>query len=278
MVAGHGEKEEINDLACSMIDVIKGLSDLGNNRAKKEASMQQILDFDVDTTLGALARDYPVLIPFFSEKGLDYCCGGNISIAQVCAANHWSVETFTAELTHNLQQGGQEPVPTWAPGSEVALIDYILKRFHEGHRLDFKRAQGLMEKVVRVHGHKYPPFLDLAELLNALVEDIEPHMLKEERVLFPLILEKLGQTETVAGGCPVLSPHGPIRVMLMEHDQVGRLLEMLAERSGQFIPPDWACTTVIGLYELLKKLHQEIHLHVHLENNVLFPMVLALDW
>lgn len=232
---------------------------------------------DLHQTMGELARSYPVLIPFFEEKGLDFCCGGSSSVAQICAVNHWPSAQFLDEATARIASGDEGPVEKWEAGSEASLIDYILERFHEGHRRDFETAESLMAKILNTHGERWPLARELAEILGHMIDDVAPHMLKEEHVLFPLIKAKLGIPGHPFHGC-VTAPHAPIQVMMMEHENVGRLLDELVHKSNDFTPPDWACNTVIGLYALLEKLNREIRLHVHMENNVLFPMVQAMDW
>ena len=232
--------------------------------------MKQTLE--TTSTLGELSRAYPSLIPCFWEKGLDFCCGGNQTIAELCAERRWDPDGFLAELSNHLEAAG--PVPSWEPGSQAPLIDYILERFHEGHRRDFATLEGLVAKVTRVHGARWPRLHEIAELVSDLITDIEPHMMKEERILFPIILGLAGHP--VGGLPPMMSPRGPIQVMLMEHEQVGRILDKLVEATDRFTPPEWACNTLRGLFALLEKLNLEIRLHVHLENNVLFPMVPAM--
>ena len=231
---------------------------------------------DTDLTLADLTRANPALIPFFARKGLDFCCGGDLKISTICASRQWDEICFLEEIEEYLKTAGAGPVPSWEPGSEVELIHYILERFHEGHRRDFEALADLMNKVLKAHGTK-PPLHQLAALLQDLMADIEPHMLKEERILFPLILNRLGHPTGAALLC-VQRPDGPIHVMRMEHDNVSQLLEVLVKTTNDFKPPEWACPTLADLFALLQKLDTEIRLHVHLENNVLFPMVQAMDW
>jgi regulator of cell morphogenesis and NO signaling len=151
------------------------------------------------------------------------------------------------------------------------LIDYILERFHAGHRRDFETLVPMIAKIHRVHGGKSPHLADLAQLCDELIADIEPHMVKEEQVLFPLLLNLAGAKDGRTSSC-TMDPSGPIGVMRAEHERVGQLLDRIVAVSEGFTPPEWACATYRGTYTLLAKLDREIRLHVHLENNVLFPM------
>lgn len=232
---------------------------------------------DTDLTLNDLTRSHPVLIPFFANKGVDFFCGGDRSVKAVCAEKNWDLTQFMDEVAACLDKTGEGPVPIWQTGSEADLIGYILKRFHQGHRRDFQVLGTMMERVVKTHAKKWPLVHDLAKLVQELTDDIEPHMVKEERVLFPMILRRLG-IPTHGGNPCVNRPDGPIHVMRMEHENMGHLLESLAGITNQFTPPEWAGPSLSGIFATLEWLNREIRLHVHLENNVLFPMVQALDW
>nr|WP_243435878.1 hemerythrin domain-containing protein [Acanthopleuribacter pedis] len=176
-----------------------------------------------------------------------------------------------AEVRARIKSGEDGPVPTFETGQVAPLIDYILDRFHAGHRRDFEALVQMAGKVWEVHGAKWPRMGVLSQLIDHLIKDICPHMLKEEQILFPMMLtQDQGRQGPVM--CPSGGPAGPIAVMRKEHENVGELLASLAVVTDQFTPPTWACPTFRSMFALLKQLSEEIRLHVHLENNVLFPM------
>jgi regulator of cell morphogenesis and NO signaling len=226
-------------------------------------------------TVGDLARQSPQLIPLFFEKGLEFCCGGAKRLEDACTEVGLDPAAFLTEIEAWSAGHSSPPVPSWSQSEMPQLIDYILDRFHAGHRRDFSLAAPMIDKVCRVHGGKKPYLAELKELFEAIVADIEPHMMKEEQILFPLLRNLAGETTAYTPRC-ASSPEGPIHVMRMEHHQVGAFLERMVEVTNAFTPPDDACETFRGTYALLANLNQEIRLHIHLENNVLFPMAEAL--
>ncbi len=228
-----------------------------------------------EMTLGELASKSPELIPLLFQKDLDFCCGGKQRIDEACQQKGLNLQTFLAEIQEYKTHTSAGPVPTWQEDQLPALIEFILTRFHAGHRRDFEMLSPLMAKVLKAHAVRNPDLAELSRLCDALIADIEPHMQKEEQILFPLMLRLAGE-EIQSGPLCTMDPSGPIRVMLMDHDQVGGLLDQMVKLTHQFSPPDWACSTYKGLLVLLDRLNQEIRLHIHLENNVLFPMALNL--
>ncbi len=228
-----------------------------------------------ETTLGQLAVAHPELIPWLQEQDIDFCCGGNQTVGELCQTRGIAFEEFAATAATRetvSREAGDRVVPSWEPGQEEALIAYILDRFHTGHRRDFPVLESLMEKVGQTHGEKLPALAELAELLDALIADVEPHMQKEERVLFPLIYRMLG-LDYDGPEPPAIHPMMPMGVMRNEHEHVGGLLKSMTALTDGYTPPEWACASMKALYAGLASFDAELRLHIHLENNALFPMV-----
>ena len=227
-------------------------------------------------TLAQLTSRNPKLIPLFFERDLDFCCGGGLTVGQACLQKGLDPAEFLTEANERLADDSSGPVPSWKDSQLPELIDYILKRFHEGHLRDFEMLAPMMEKTLAAHGEKFPNLHPLTAVCNDIVADIVPHMAKEEQILFPLLLNlaKLEPNEIVF--CTP-DPTGPIQMMRLEHRQVGLLLDRLVELTHNFTPPETSCATLKGTFALLSKLNREIRLHVHLENNVLFPMAANLS-
>ena len=228
------------------------------------------ITWDSETSVGALASDHPELIPWLHAQNIEFCCGGSQTIGALCRTRGISLEDFGRDLEARAKQT-EASLPTWQDGEEPALIEFILDRFHAGHRREFPTLKRMMEKVCRVHGEKWPALAEVSDLLDALIEDVEPHMQKEERVLFPLILHSAG--EEVDEPFPSINPLMPIAVMRHEHEHVGAILARLSSLTDGYSAPDWACNTLRGLLAGLSELESELKLHIHLENNALFPMV-----
>lgn len=210
----------------------------------------------LDRSLGQLARKIPGATAVFHQQGLDFCCGGNKSLRQ--AANDKNLDASAIETTLlSLVQDNQSS-PTEAL-SLSALVDYILENFHAVHRNELPELIRLAEKVERVHGDKVDCPLGLTAHLTHMAQELELHMQKEEKILFPMIKQ--------GGGSMMM---GPISVMRHEHDDHGAALRKLEQLTNHFQHPQGACNTWRALYLGLQKLHHDLMEHIHLENNLLF--------
>lgn len=216
-----------------------------------------------DVTLGELAAHQPEAIEVLERFGLDYCCGGRRSLAAACEGRGVDVDAVQAALASLRPTAGVR----WAEAPLPALIDHLLNAFHTPHRESFEALERMGDKVVSVHGDA-PEWgarlRRLRALLAELVAELEVHMQKEERILFPWIVSGRGS-----------SAGGPIQVMLADHDGAARLLEALRLEALDYTPPVGACATFRGFLGGLERLERELHAHMHLENNVLFPRALA---
>jgi regulator of cell morphogenesis and NO signaling len=205
-------------------------------------------------TLADIARQLPGAAAVFRRHRLDYCCGGDQSLRAAAAASGADPRDIEREL------GALEPAPAEAPEEPLALIDHILTRFHETHRRELPELILLARKVEAAHAQHPQVPQGLAGLLEHIAEAIEEHMQKEERILFPMMR---------AGGAPMIM--GPIEVMEHEHVEHGERLRQLEALTRNHTPPADACTSWHALYAGTRKLVDDVMLHIHLENNVLFP-------
>ncbi|ACG77610.1 regulator of cell morphogenesis and NO signaling [Phenylobacterium zucineum HLK1] len=205
-----------------------------------------------------LVRDIAVTRPgataVLRRHRIDFCCNGGLSLAEAAARRDVDLGAVARELE------ALTPEPRTTPEQPEALIEHILKRFHEVHRREFPEAIRMARRVEAVHRANTDCPHGLADHLAQMSEDLESHQQKEERMLFPMML---------AGGRGMTGL--PIRRMLVEHEEVGAQLERLAELTGEFEPPQGACTTWRALYQACRKLDEDLREHMHLENNVLFP-------
>jgi regulator of cell morphogenesis and NO signaling len=216
---------------------------------------------------------HPGLAGLFERAGIDYCCGGKRTLAQACAAKGLDPLTFAVllEATTKLPAGG--PVVDAGAMTLTALVDHIEQTHH--HYLK-EALPALVEKAERVahkHGWRDPRLALVAETMRALAEEMVHHMAKEEQILFPLVRER-EQTGTVCGhGGSVANP---IRQMEREHDGAGAAVARLRELTDGFTPDADACNTHRAMLAGFARLETDLHEHVHKENDVLFPRVLAL--
>ena len=224
-----------------------------------------------DTTLATIVDTNPAAARVLEHHQLDYCCGGQRTLAEACADRDLDPALVLSELD------AIEPadVADWARLDAATLVDRIEATHHRYLHDELPRLAALAEKVVGVHGDRHPELHAVQVTYTALRMDLEPHLMKEERVLFPMIRELATATSMPSFHCG--SVGNPIRMMLLEHDQAGELLAQLREDANGFEPPADACASYEALYRGLAELEADTHLHIHKENNVLFPAVLALE-
>ncbi|MEP7118071.1 MAG: iron-sulfur cluster repair di-iron protein [Acidobacteriota bacterium] len=217
-----------------------------------------------DSRVSDVATGAPATIRVFQEHGIDFCCGGKRPISEACAERGIDVAHLVAQLQAvGSDIGGDR---NWQAAPLRELVTHIQRRFHEPLRNELPRLTGMMAKVVSRHGDQLPQTLrPLQATLTELQDELLHHMTKEDAVLFPAIVA----TEAGETGPGGLSQ--PIAVMEAEHDQAGRALARMRELTTDYTPPEWACPTFRGLYFGLAELEREMHMHVHLENNILFP-------
>ena len=222
-----------------------------------------------DTTVADIATAFPATIRVFQQHEIDFCCGGRTPLAKVCADRGVDTDALVQEL---LDAGiASEAQPTWAEATLAALIAHIQRRYHTHLREELPRLDAMLAKVVDRHGDHLPDvLLPLQRTYLALQEELLVHMHKEDAVLFPFIegLEA-GRPQSAPGGAEWVS--APIAVMEEEHEHAGAALASMRALTNSYAPPDWACPTFRGLYFGLAQLEADMHVHVHLENNVLFP-------
>ncbi|MGZ4680940.1 MAG: iron-sulfur cluster repair di-iron protein [Acidimicrobiales bacterium] len=227
---------------------------------------------DPSTTLADLVTQRPALARELERRSLDYCCGGQHSLAEACARRGLDVDETAAALG---AVGSPDPAP-WATFGPAELVDHLEATHHAYLHEELPRLTALSEKVAQVHGGRHPELLEVLRLCRELRDDLEPHLAKEERVLFPMIRE-LAVADGTRPDLHCGSVANPISVMMVEHDRAGDLLVALREVTDDHTVPDDACASYTALYLGLEQLEADTHLHVHKENNLLFPAVIALE-
>ncbi|WP_312177872.1 iron-sulfur cluster repair protein YtfE [Pseudescherichia sp.] len=214
-----------------------------------------------DQSLGELALSIPRASALFRQYDMDYCCGGKQTLARAAQRKALNVEEIEAALTKLAEQ----PVDKeWRVAPLAEIIDHIIVRYHDRHREQLRELILQATKVERVHADKPNVPRGLAKYLTMLHEELTNHMMKEERILFPMI--KQGQGSHAAG---------PVSVMESEHDEAGELLEVIKHTTHNVTPPPEACTTWKAMYNGINELIDDLMEHISLENNVLFPRALA---
>lgn len=214
--------------------------------------------------VGRLAADHPLSTRVFARHGIDFCCGGGRPLDEVCSERGLDPIAVVTEI-QDLLAGPQCGAPSWATEPLAEVIRHILDAFHAPQREELSRLDGMARKVHAVHGEKDPERLgELARVVAALRSDLEQHMAKEEQILFPIIANGRGMMAS-----------GPIAVMEAEHEAAGAMLRRIRQLTDDFRLPEDACNTWRALWHGLEAFEHDLHEHVHLENNVLFPRALG---
>jgi len=224
-----------------------------------------------ERTVREIAVANPASTRIFETLGIDYCCGGNHSLSVACKRARVPIETVLG-LLNQPDPRPRPDAPTDAPLGELA--QHIVDRHHGFIRRESPRIQGLLAKVRGKHGPAHPELHELSTLFDTLTQELAEHMLKEERILFPYLQALSGGAETRACFGSVESP---IAVMTADHDNAGAILAKMRALSNGYQPPERACPTFHALYAALEEFERDLHWHVHLENNILFPRAIAAE-
>ena len=220
---------------------------------------------DLTQTVGRLVAERPERARVFDEFEIDYCCGGKRPLADACRARGLDPEVVRRRLAES-DAGPPDPAVDWEAAPLADLCDHIVATHHAFLKLELPRVGRLLAKVVGAHGERHPEMSRALSVYEPFARDLAEHMAKEERVLFPMI-KRLAAGEVR----PSPSLLAPFRVMEAEHDDAGRALAELRELTAGFQPPADACNTFRAALAGLRGLEHDMHRHVHLENNVLFP-------
>jgi regulator of cell morphogenesis and NO signaling len=212
-------------------------------------------------------RDYaietPQTIPVFEKLGIDFCCGGNRPLEEACAAANLNLDQVLQALETAIAE----------------LTSHIVRTHHAFVRAQIPEVEHLLEKVHSKHGPNHPELTPIRTVFHGLGQELMMHMMKEENILFPYI-ERM--EESVLQHEPILPPPfgtvaNPVGMMEREHDSAGIALRTLRETSRGYAPPADACTSFRALYTALENFEKDLHQHIHLENNVLFPRALEME-
>jgi regulator of cell morphogenesis and NO signaling len=250
--------------------------------AKKQCQIAKEKPMSVITekTVRELVVENPNATRVFEKLGIDYCCGGNKSLEEACRVADLPVD----EVLHSLELAGREKSATseehdWRTASLAGLIAHITNTHHKYTREEMARLTPLFDKVCSVHGKNHPELLRLRTGFHSMGQEMTMHMMKEEKVLFPYIV-KMEQAATQRSPLPP-PPFGnlqhPVAMMEREHDFAGNALCNMRETSSNYTSPPDACITYQTLYRTLGEFEADMHQHISLENNILFPRAIAIE-
>ncbi len=227
------------------------------------------------TIIGELvAEDYRTAA-VFKKHGIDFCCNGNRTITEACSNKNIETGTLIEDLKESALRNEKNAV-NYASWPADLLADYIEKKHHRYVEAKIREIKPYLEKIVTVHGDRHPELAEVAVLFNESAGELTTHMKKEELVLFPFIRKM-----TESNGKPVKAPFGsvqqPIAMMFHEHDAEGERFRKIAALTDDYTPPADACNTYRVTFALLKEFEEDLHMHIHLENNILFPKAIRME-
>lgn len=227
-------------------------------------------------TIREIALESPGTTRVFEELKIDYCCGGRKLFRDACTDAGLDPTVVADRISAALATKAEaEP----EIGSPSRLIDHIIGKHHIFTAQEVERLTPLMDKVCGRHGEQHPELFELQSIFSALTDSLIPHMRKEEMVLFPFIrtLEEAKEDGRMIPAAHFGTVANPIRMMMADHDVDGDRLRRMREITNDYTLPDGACPSFTALYAGLEDLERDLHRHIHLENNVLFPAATELE-
>jgi regulator of cell morphogenesis and NO signaling len=228
-------------------------------------------------TVGQIAAKDIRKAEVFKKLGIDFCCGGKKSLKQACEEKGLDLSSVEAELkTVTAAPRTSENYDRWNPDF---LADYIYNKHHQYYYDEAPSIEELLANVVGHHGENYPELQEVYRLYRILAQELNAHFAKEEKVVFPFVkaLVRAKQTGNVEELRNQFSLSQPIQMMESDHEEAGEILARINEVTDGYTPPAGACNSFQFLYKKLSELEDDLHQHIHLENNILFPKALQLE-
>jgi regulator of cell morphogenesis and NO signaling len=230
-------------------------------------------------TEGEIAAEQPGTTREFEKLGIDYCCGGSRTLGEACAEANISIDEVLARLEKSSASNRADTSQDWQKQLLADLIAHIVSTHHAFVRSESPRIEALAKKVAGVHGKNYPELLQVQKVFAALATELSVHLMKEEQVLFPYV-QRMEENALAGEAAPPAmfgSVLNPVRMMMQEHDGAGDALRSLRSLTKDYALPEDACISYRTLYQALEGFETDLHQHIHLENNILFPRAVAME-
>lgn len=232
-----------------------------------------------ETSVRQLVTEYPNIIPVFQRYGIDFCCGGEKTLAEACQNAHVTPSMVLSAFESSKQLNSERAQETdWNKATLADLISHLNRTHHVFVRNENARIEKLLAKVVEKHGDKHPELFHVRDVFSAVAAELSVHLMKEEQILFPYIVrleEAAVAGESAPPSCCFGTVENPIRMMESEHETVGDAMRDLRAVTKGYTPPDDACDGFRSLYSALADFESDLHMHIHKENNILHPRALA---
>src|SRR3954462_7162384 len=234
----------------------------------------------IEKTVRELALENPSSTRVFENLGIDYCCGGNRSLREACESANLNVDQVLDSLEKVDQADRARHLQRdWQTEPLTALIAHIQSTHHKYTRDEIARLRPLFEKVCSVHGKNHPELFEAHQAFQGLAQELSAHMMKEEMVLFPHIvrMEAAAMRKEPIARAPFGSIENPVSMMEHEHDSAGNALRAMRHATSGYSAPPESCISYQTLYQALASFEGDLHQHIHLENNILFPRAVAIE-
>ena len=231
--------------------------------------------YDVTKTVREFAVEIPQATRLFESMGIDYCCGGGKSLREACVAANVPVDEVVRKLLASVHENAASPNTDWYSTSLGELVDYIVAKHHVYVRQELPRLEQLLNKVASKHTEKHPELAKVKKVFRELSAELTSHLRKEEEILFPYVKEL--ESSSLKRAPMFGSVKNPIHMMEIEHDSAGDALRELRSITNGFVTPEEGCFTFQTLYRGFAEFEADLHQHIHLENNILFPRAIELE-
>ncbi|GMU85027.1 MAG: iron-sulfur cluster repair di-iron protein [Ignavibacteriales bacterium] len=234
---------------------------------------------DSNKTIGQIVKDDFRTAEVFKKSGIDFCCGGKITIAEACEKHNLNKDELISSLEATLSRESGSNAQNFKDWEPDFLANYIVNVHHKYVNDNLSLLYEFTQKIAYVHGENHPELHKVAENYAAVAQELNNHMMKEERILFPYITQLYAsyKKKEPAAESPFGSIRNPIRMMEMEHDNAGGLLKEMREITNNYTLPPGACNTYTVTFKKLDEFENDLHQHIHLENNILFPRAIEIE-
>lgn len=233
-----------------------------------------------ESTIGQLVATNYKTAAVFKKHKIDFCCNGNRTISEACAQQKLNQEIIEHELNSVvLESSEQDETINYKFWPLDLLVDYIEKKHHRYVKAQINVLNQYLDKLCKVHGANHPELFEVKELFDGCGEELTTHMQKEEMILFPAVrnlVDAQSHTDSLKQ-FPFQTVKNPIQIMMHEHDAEGNRFRKISELTSTYTPPADACGTYKVAFALLKEFEEDLQLHIHIENNIIFPKAIKLE-
>jgi len=237
------------------------------------------MTINMEKTVRELALENPAATRVFEKLGIDYCCGGGQTLEQACRTAAVLLERVMDSLASAGHTAATAPSKDWQTEPLADLIGHIKDTHHKFVREELARLTPLFDKVCSKHGQKHPELQNMRTTFGGLTNELTTHLMKEEVILFTYIerMEEASLSHEPVVPAPFGTVRNPVAMMVHEHDGAGDALRSLRQASDGYQAPVDACMSFRTLYQALAAFESDLHQHIHLENNILFPRAIAME-